>query len=75
LKLPAGFRYLETASGEVEVYHWNTLATTLRGSRAGEFLAEVKLASAEGKQMLMAKLTGNYRRGNERTAKNHPRNR
>jgi len=26
-------------------------------------------------QQLMARLTGNYKRGNEKTAKTHPRNR
>ena len=30
--------------------------------------------TAHDEQELMARVTGNYRRGNERTAKNHPRN-
>ena len=36
-----------------------------------QFLAEVDEGDP---QEVMARWTGNYRRGNERTAKNHPRN-
>lgn len=56
---------------EVVVFHHGRRATTLRGDRADAFLVEV--ASADP-QELMARLTGSYRRGNERTARRHPRN-
>jgi hypothetical protein len=42
---------------------------------AKEFLAELVGAGEEEIQQEMARLTGNYKRGNERTAANHPRNR
>ncbi|GAB3153094.1 hypothetical protein GCM10027290_45370 [Micromonospora sonneratiae] len=53
------------------ITHRGRVATTLRGGRADEFLAEVD----DDPQQVMARWTGNYRRGNERTAKQHPRNR
>jgi len=67
---PEGFEY-EERDGEVVVRHRGRRATTLRGEKAWEFLAEVGSGDA---QLLMARVTGNYRRGNERTAKVHPRN-
>ena len=61
--------------GEIVIFHNGKKATTLRGMRAAEFKDDLgRLSSAELQQM-MARLTGNYRRGNEREAKNHPRNR
>jgi hypothetical protein len=68
---PEGFDYAVRADGSVVVTHLGRPATTLRGERAARFLAEVD----EDPQEVMARWTGNYRRGNERTAKQHPRNR
>ncbi len=47
-------------------------ATTLRGVAAADFLDDVERGDP---QELMARLTGNYKRGNEREARNHPRHR
>ncbi len=69
---PEGFTYAVTASGEVIISHRGVRATVLRGRRAADFLDDVE---AGDDQALMARLTGNYRRGNERTARDHPRNR
>lgn len=70
--MPAtGFSYSERGDGSVVVTHHGRHATTLRGDRAAQFLAEVD-ADPQG---VMARWTGNYRRGNERTARDHPRNR
>lgn len=68
---PEGFAHTTTADGTVHITHRGRNATTLRGGRAARFLAEVE---AGDPQEVMARWTGNYRRGNERTAKNHPRN-
>ena len=68
---PHGFRYIERADGSVVITHDGRAATVLRGQRALQFLDEVD----DDPQFVMARWTGNYRRGNERTAKNHPRNR
>ena len=70
---PEGFDY-ETRGGEVVISHHGRRATVLRGTAAARFLADVEDASGDDEQELMARVTGNYRRGNERTAKNHPRN-
>lgn len=66
-----GFDYLARSDGTVVITHHGRAATTLRGGRAAEFLAEVD----QDPQLVMARWTGNYRRGNERTARQHPRNR
>lgn len=68
---PSGFDYQVRADGAVVITHHGRTATTLRGGRAAQFLAEVE----EDPQEVMARWTGNYRRGNERTARDHPRNR
>ncbi|GGR79194.1 hypothetical protein GCM10010169_24230 [Micromonospora fulviviridis] len=66
-----GFRYDERADGSVLITHHGRVAGTLRGGRAAQFLAEV----GDDPQLVMSRWTGNYRRGNERTARQHPRNR
>lgn len=70
-----GFTWRATKGGEVHVSHHGRLATTLRGMAAAEFLAEAEDADDAAMQQLMARVTGNYRHGNERTARDHPRNR
>ena len=65
-----GFEY--TVRGDdVVIRHHDVTATTLRGARASEFLVQVEQGDP---QLLMARVTGNYRRGNERAARQHPRN-
>ncbi|CCI51537.1 MAG: hypothetical protein LKG20_10160 [Tetrasphaera jenkinsii] len=68
---PDGFDY-SVRGEDVVIRHHGKTATTLRGARAAAFLDDVE---AEDPQELMARLTGNYRRGNERQASQHPRNR
>lgn len=70
-----GFAYRARKSGEVEILHHGRLASTLRGADARDFLTEAEASDFAGGQQLMARLTGNYKRGNERTASRHPRNR
>lgn len=70
-----GFSWRRRKGGEIEVLHHGRLASTLRGRDALDFLAEIDGAEVEGQQQLMARLTGNYKRGNERAAAQHPRNR
>ena len=66
----------ETAkSGAILIYHHDRLATTLRGEKAAGFQQEVDRLPFAKQQQLMARITGNYKRGNERMAQNHPRNR
>jgi hypothetical protein len=58
-------------SGDVVVTHHDVEAAVLRGRAAERFLAVVE----SDPQAVMARATGNYRRGNERMAGDHPRNR
>ncbi|UNS97145.1 hypothetical protein MMF93_11955 [Streptomyces tubbatahanensis] len=68
---PRGFAY-EQRGADVVITHHGRPVTTLRGARAERFLAEVR---AGDEQLVMARWTGNYKRGNERAARAHPRNR
>ncbi|MEU2153493.1 hypothetical protein ABZ532_00465 [Streptomyces sp. NPDC019396] len=69
---PSGFRYEQRGDGSVIITHRGRSAATLRGARAGTFLSEVESGDA---QLVMARWTGAYRFGNERQARQHPRNR
>jgi len=69
---PSGFSFEERAAGVVVITHRGKHATTLRGARAAAFVADV---SAGDPQLVMARWTGNYKRGNEGVARAHPRNR
>ncbi|MER6777152.1 MULTISPECIES: hypothetical protein [unclassified Streptomyces] len=69
---PHGFTYERRADASVVITHQGRAASTLRGGRAEKFLAEVESGDA---QLVMARWTGAYKFGNERVAKNHPRNR
>jgi hypothetical protein len=69
---PSGFRFEERGDGVVVITHRGKHATTLRGARAAAFVAEVSAGDA---QLVMARWTGNYKRGNEGVARQHPRNR
>lgn len=62
---PSGFAFTVRGSA-VHITHDGRAATTLRGDAARRFLADVESGDP---QLLMARVTGNYRRGNERTAR------
>lgn len=72
---PGGFSFRRLKNGDVLVTHHGRPASTLRGRDAIAFLSEVHGASEAAQQHAMARLTGNYRRGNERQADGHARNR
>ena len=57
---------------ETVIRHRGKDAVTLRGDAAATFLEDVERGDP---QDVMARATGNYRRGNERVAREHPRNR
>ncbi|WP_067431839.1 hypothetical protein [Nocardioides jensenii] len=69
---PEGFDYTVRKDGTVAITHDGRPAGVLRGRRAADFLDDVEDGDD---QELMARLTGNYKHGNERTARSHPRNR
>lgn len=59
---PEGFEYA-TRGDDVVITHHGRPATTLRGRKAQDFLEDVATGDP---QQLMARLTGNFKRGNER---------
>ena len=69
-----GFTFLETKRGGILIKRFGRGVATLQGSRARAFREDVEALAFDEQQQLMARLTGNYRRGNERQARNHPRN-
>jgi antitoxin (DNA-binding transcriptional repressor) of toxin-antitoxin stability system len=59
---PAGFAYVVRGDHVLITHHGRT-AATLRGAAAERFLAKI---AHDDPQDLMARVTGNYKRGNER---------
>ena len=70
-----GFTYRVLKGGDVEIAHHGQRAVTLRADAAARFVAKMQRLGQDAQQQQMARLTGNYRRGNERSARSHPRNR
>lgn len=69
-----GFTWQAGKAGDVKLFHHGKLATTLRRRKAQAFL-DLTAAGDEGAaQLEAARLTGNYKRGNERLSKGHARN-
>jgi hypothetical protein len=69
-----GFTYRTRKNGEVDILHHDKLAATLRNRDAQDFLSDMQACNEADAQQLMARLTGNYKHGNERKASQHPRN-
>ena len=63
---PEGFAWMRRKNGDVVITHHGRSATVLRCAKADHFVAAAEAADADASQALMARLTGNYRRGNER---------
>jgi hypothetical protein len=61
-----GFSWSATKDGRVRIARDGRPVTTLAGAEAQRFLTRAEGASKETAQQLMARATGNYKRGNER---------
>lgn len=59
----------------VRIYWHDQLVKILSGAKAIDFLNEIDQLSEDETQLLLAKMTGNFRRGNEKMAKKSRRNR
>ncbi len=66
------FAYRTSKDGNVFVSWEGRVVTTLSGEAARRFLGRVT-ADPEGAQLEMARITGNFKRGNERLAKHKSR--
>lgn len=62
---PTGFEYTIRKNGDVVITHNGRIAATLRGPAVQKFLIRV---NTRDPQQVMARFTGNYKRGNERRA-------
>ena len=69
-----GFVYQKVKSGDVFIHHRGKLAATLRGKKAVSFIATMDSAGFAEQQLVMARITGNYKRGNERRSIQHAKN-
>lgn len=62
------FDWREAKDGRVRISRGGRVVTTLAGGDAARFLRRIDGADPETEQALMARATGNYKRGNERGA-------
>lgn len=60
------FTYQETKDGKVFIFWYGKQVTTLKGDKATKFLAAVDGLDEREAQLVMAKVTGNFKHGNER---------
>lgn len=60
------FSFNETSNGLVQILWRGKVVTTLAGKAASRFLGRVENVDSPAAQLLMAKATGNFKRGNER---------
>jgi hypothetical protein len=61
------YSYITTKDGAVRVAFRGRHVVTLAGSGAQRLASRLEGADAEHAQLLLAKATGNFKRGNERT--------
>lgn len=69
------FTYSIRKDGTVAVSYQGRQITIVGGKDAVRLKARLAGASAEAVQLALAKITGNFKHGNERQAATHPRNR
>ena len=60
------FSYRATKDGKVFLFWQGKQVKVLKGMVAQKFLRDVVDVDQQGAQLMMAKLTGNFKRGNER---------
>ncbi|MEX0333351.1 hypothetical protein [Vibrio tubiashii] len=73
LEQTLGFTY-HCTENYVHIYRDGTLVTILRGKSANHFIARAAEMNHQQQQQLMARETGNYKRGNEKSAKSKHQN-
>ena len=64
------FSFKERKIGSVSIFWYGKPVTELKGKNAAKFLSKISSAPDEkSEQLVMAKVTGNFRRGNEKDNK------
>jgi hypothetical protein len=67
------FSYATRADGSIVISYRTAPVTILRGRSAERFATRLSGADDAAAQQLMARATGNFKRGNERVGKRSPR--
>jgi hypothetical protein len=60
------FSYLKTKDGKVFLRYEGDTVKTLSGKQAQKFLSQIESLEGTDAQLVMARVTGNFKRGNER---------
>ncbi len=63
------FSYRQSKDGKVLLFWQNKQIMILKGKEAQKFLSKIEGLPAKEAQLVMAKITGNFKHGNERLAK------
>ncbi|MCL2565300.1 MAG: hypothetical protein FWE24_05750 [Defluviitaleaceae bacterium] len=63
------FTYKLTKDRKVFISYHGKQVTTLSGKKAEAFISDIKDVDGKDAQLIMAKATGNFKRGNERMFK------
>jgi hypothetical protein len=66
------FRFAENKAGDMDIWHHGKLVTHFKAARAQKVLIQLEVKSFVQQQLLLARLTGNYKRGNEKLSKSGP---
>lgn len=68
-----GFSFALRKNGDVQISRQGCPVVILKGAKARTFASRASAASAPEAQQLMARVTGQYKRGNERLAGDVPK--
>lgn len=68
------FSYSINKDNKVFIYWYNKQIKILKGKDSEKFLKRIEMADAKEEQLIMAKITGNFKRGNEKPPKKKRKN-
>lgn len=60
------FSYKVSKDKKVFIYWYGKQVTILKGKESDKFLERIEKADSKEKQLIMAKITGNFKHGNEK---------
>lgn len=63
------FSYRVLKDNKVFIYWYDKHVMTLTGQKSQKFLADIEGADSKEEQLIMARITGNFKRGNEKNSK------
>ena len=64
------FKYKITKDKKVFIYWKGKQVSILSDTKAESFISDISSAEEKEAQLIMAKVTGNFKRGNEKSGKN-----